>query len=68
MSHGLPPLIEALLCVATLVAAVLLVALFEATLGRWLRGRYRYRPPESPEPRAYDASAWAEWPADGGVT
>lgn len=57
------PVIEALLCVATLVAAAAVVCVFEATIGRWLRGRNRYVPPEA-EARSYDASAWTYWPED----
>ena len=57
------PIVEAFLCVATLIGALFLLCLFEATIGRWLRGRNRYVPPE-PEPRSYDASAWAHWPED----
>ena len=60
------PFIEAPLCAATLAGAAAVVCLFEATIGRWLRGRNRYVPPEpEPErPSSYDASAWAYWPED----
>ena len=60
------PFAEALLCIATLAAAVAVVCLFEATLGRWLRGRNRYIPPEEEPARSYDASSWTAWPEDAG--
>ena len=60
------PIVEAPLCVATLIGAVFLLCLFEATIGRWLRGRHRYIPPEQEpqRPASYDASAWTAWPED----